>query len=603
MIRSEINPYIPPALRAGSFCAWRYLSALPSGKIPKAPFDPRNGFKLKPNRPTTWLSIGSLIDSLTVSSGSYAGIGRLCTYPTDQIISVDIDDCFLDAGELKPWAAPYALSGSYTEISPSGRGLRVFVRGELPADIAVVGSKKIHQKNTIPGSPDSEVMISLRSVYVTLTGRQYGSATDVALNQPFVDSLVAPILASGKKCPKKKEQPQHHKCELFLAVTPVVSPAEIDSAIELLSRPEVDKFFGPDWTGSGTRKDQSPSGMMATIISACSRVGYSEAVARRIWEKWCDLHSHKFRVAQWWTSWEKLNPQNHNHCELFLSVTFSENPTLENAIDLVFPDSYSLSSRIQAIFYRCFSAGLSESDAVWAAGQEICKSGEDLLILPHHVTHWSKWANTLLNTHSKGFRNRKKRGPSEQVQKGAALRNAGKSAKEIAEETGIAYSTVKKQISRAKQYGLLTIECSIEVENPNTNTCELFLAVTSSEDSTPEENLQNIFERHSLYFTWSDTGEMEYEEWLNWYSSLSANAQDYYLVDLDQQELIAAGEREKECKDTYFACETAWYTGMNGLDTELWGREKEAAIEEIGPVDFEVLAQWFPGLVARYRAA
>jgi hypothetical protein len=49
---------------------------------------------------------------------------------------VDLDDCFQEEGTLKPWARDVVFClDSYTEYSPSGKGLHVLVRGTIPHSI------------------------------------------------------------------------------------------------------------------------------------------------------------------------------------------------------------------------------------------------------------------------------------------------------------------------------------------------------------------------------------------------------------------------------------------------------------------------------------
>lgn len=48
-------------------------------------------------------------------------------------VGVDLDNCIDEAGNMAPWAAAIVdRLESYTEVSPSGKGLRIFCRGELP---------------------------------------------------------------------------------------------------------------------------------------------------------------------------------------------------------------------------------------------------------------------------------------------------------------------------------------------------------------------------------------------------------------------------------------------------------------------------------------
>lgn len=54
----------------------------------------------------------------------------------DGVVGVDLDDCIDPTTRLlKPWAKRFVDAlGSYTEVSPSGTGVKVFVLGVLPGD-------------------------------------------------------------------------------------------------------------------------------------------------------------------------------------------------------------------------------------------------------------------------------------------------------------------------------------------------------------------------------------------------------------------------------------------------------------------------------------
>jgi primase-polymerase (primpol)-like protein len=64
----------------------------------------------------------------------YGGIGFVFT-PEDDLCGVDLDGCLdPETGEIEGWAQEIIEElDSYTEISPSGTGVHVLVRGTLPA--------------------------------------------------------------------------------------------------------------------------------------------------------------------------------------------------------------------------------------------------------------------------------------------------------------------------------------------------------------------------------------------------------------------------------------------------------------------------------------
>jgi primase-polymerase (primpol)-like protein len=59
--------------------------------------------------------------------------------PDDPYCGVDFDGC-LDGGGLAEWARPWIeqLADCYMEVSPSGRGIKVWCRAKLPG----IGGKR-----------------------------------------------------------------------------------------------------------------------------------------------------------------------------------------------------------------------------------------------------------------------------------------------------------------------------------------------------------------------------------------------------------------------------------------------------------------------------
>ena len=84
------------------------------------------------------------------------GIGYAMT-EDDDLVGVDLDDCVdPETGRLtfRAWSVLQALK-SYSEISPSGRGIRIFVEGRVPGDRCKGHRIEIYSKNqflTITGN-------------------------------------------------------------------------------------------------------------------------------------------------------------------------------------------------------------------------------------------------------------------------------------------------------------------------------------------------------------------------------------------------------------------------------------------------------------------
>jgi primase-polymerase (primpol)-like protein len=108
---------------------WKYETR--DGKLTKIPKDPKTGHEAKTNNPDTWASIQEAL--IATETYKLDGIGFVFS-ESDPYTGVDLDSCLNpDTGELQAWARRYIdLFQSYTEITPSGKGLHIIVKGKLP---------------------------------------------------------------------------------------------------------------------------------------------------------------------------------------------------------------------------------------------------------------------------------------------------------------------------------------------------------------------------------------------------------------------------------------------------------------------------------------
>jgi len=151
---------IPAALRERSqWVCWKYITR--GGKQTKCPVNARGGGRADSTDPATWASFDEVVAAW--KAGGYAGIGYVFT-ADGPIAGIDLDGCIDDAGNIVSAAREIidALN-SYTEISPSGRGVKVFIAGRKPEG---VGCKS----KAIAGFKESEVYD--RDRFFTVTGQR-----------------------------------------------------------------------------------------------------------------------------------------------------------------------------------------------------------------------------------------------------------------------------------------------------------------------------------------------------------------------------------------------------------------------------------------------
>src|SRR5919112_597016 len=101
------------------------------GKPTKIPYSPITGGRASSTTPATWAGYEEAVRAC--KEEGYTGVGFVFT-PEDDLCGVDLDGC-LDplTEEIEPWAWTIIEElDSYTEISPSGKGVHILVRAALP---------------------------------------------------------------------------------------------------------------------------------------------------------------------------------------------------------------------------------------------------------------------------------------------------------------------------------------------------------------------------------------------------------------------------------------------------------------------------------------
>lgn len=117
---------IPRELRERpQWVCWRYEAR--DGEQTKVPYNAKTARKASSTAPHTWCDY----ETACRAASAYDGIGYVFA-KDDPFVGVDLDDCIDTNGGMAGWARAilHALH-SYTEISPSGNGVKIFVAGEL----------------------------------------------------------------------------------------------------------------------------------------------------------------------------------------------------------------------------------------------------------------------------------------------------------------------------------------------------------------------------------------------------------------------------------------------------------------------------------------
>ncbi len=136
---------IPDELKAlPQWVMWRYVWLPDTQRWDKPPFQVRlrNPALAKVNGPKTWNTFGAAIAAYQTAPDLYDGIGFVPTKDGSYTF-VDLDKCRdKQTGIIEEWALKIVRQfNSYTEVSPSGTGLRIITLAAWPF-VEKQGTKK-----------------------------------------------------------------------------------------------------------------------------------------------------------------------------------------------------------------------------------------------------------------------------------------------------------------------------------------------------------------------------------------------------------------------------------------------------------------------------
>lgn len=201
MAADRLLAVVPIELRSlEQWVVWRLEPR--AGKPTKVPYSPLRRTPASTTNPATWASFDQAIVAWR-GSDCYAGVGFVFS-GDDPYCGVDLDDCLDGAGALTTAATKIVQAlDTYTEISPSGRGLKLFLRGTLPAG----------------GNRRGKVEIYDRGRYFTVTGRHLpGTPTTIEHRPLELEAVHAEIFRSPEPRPASRRP---------VAVLPPTEDAEL----------------------------------------------------------------------------------------------------------------------------------------------------------------------------------------------------------------------------------------------------------------------------------------------------------------------------------------------------------------------------------------
>ncbi len=175
---------LPDLEKHNQWVNWKYVNV--KGKQEKIPFIPGTDNWAKSNDPRTWRSF----ETASNNAALYEGVGFVFT-ENDNVSGVDLDTCRdTVTGEIELWAQIIInLCNSYSEISPSQTGVKIFIKGKYKFSKDKT-NYLLPQGFNVPTGSKKKMELYRAGVYFTCTYNHLGNTpTSITDNPDLLEIL------------------------------------------------------------------------------------------------------------------------------------------------------------------------------------------------------------------------------------------------------------------------------------------------------------------------------------------------------------------------------------------------------------------------------
>ncbi len=230
-----------------------WLAELRDGKLTKVPKTPA-GHNASSTNPYTWASFERVKAAYESGAHGFTGVGFVVS-ANDDFAALDLDyhnpetdSPLIVNGKLVPSVRELVKKfKSYTELSPSGKGIRIFIRGRVRSD-----QRKQH----------GQIAVYSSGRYLTLTGHRIGTVKTIRECQQQLDELIETF---GPPLSKSSLDSNSS-----VAIAPL-EPADRELIKDLVARHGsrfIDLFRDGDLTVAGGDHSKADFILMAMILEA-----------------------------------------------------------------------------------------------------------------------------------------------------------------------------------------------------------------------------------------------------------------------------------------------------------------------------------------------
>lgn len=228
------SPAIIELAEIPQWVCWKARPRKNSEKFDKIPFNPRSHRPASVTDPASWGTFNQAYQACQ-TNGEFRGVGFVLT-SNDHIIGVDLDDCYdPETDTLKDWARDIiGKLRSYTEISPSGRGIRIFLRGDVKLARKRKGKIEVYTNarfltvtgEHFPGTPEEITANATRLTGIfgkdTTRADQSAASEEISVAIGSIDSEMQKIIEEIEPHMDPRAEPTMSKLEALFNNAPVI---------------------------------------------------------------------------------------------------------------------------------------------------------------------------------------------------------------------------------------------------------------------------------------------------------------------------------------------------------------------------------------------
>jgi putative DNA primase/helicase len=269
---------VPVCLRErAQWVCWMYVER--DGKATKCPISPTKGGNASATDPATWGTFAQAIAAC--QAAGLEGVGFVFS-ADDSFAGVDLDQCIdPTTAQPKPWAtAILEQLDSYSEISPSGTGVKIFVRASKPGPRCKSGYE------------DGAIEMYDRDRFFTVTGQSlHDPPKDVAGRQVAIDAIYAQVFGLPAKAPTPQPDPSNNG-QLRLDDDEIfrLSCASRKSGAKFAS------LWARRWNDHFNSRSEADSSVVFTLAFYTKDAGQIDRIFRRsglMRDKWDEQHGQQ----------------------------------------------------------------------------------------------------------------------------------------------------------------------------------------------------------------------------------------------------------------------------------------------------------------------